>query len=414
MMHKYDPRSAAGFTLIELMISISLGMVLVYTAVAGFGVLSRAITASQRLSIENGLMRVGMQLALEEVDFWTTSDDPLEITKQPLRTKPPQRAGGPSGVAGMPFTPFSNVNDVITGGNFIDNKPGLDEVAGSPRGGWNPNPLARAAWDQRTWTCANVAESGNPRGNEYSNDSYQYWGTFGIYENLKPSASWHHWHGGQVLGLMDGLGFWGVYDYLPSNASLVYHTANPAQVPKDSKTPGLSWGEVPESLLRNDSWLRAPDGGDNIPRGRIRSSNGSRYFMPGPEKATPDLSRGLAQIGYEVRQHGWNNGDAVIPSFLANTRAGQQALPQRPTSWPDVSFDVRRFMERGHSLTLCTVSSVHPLTGTKIAFSFTVVGTTLRGARQQRLPGIGWADPFIGPSLDYDHPNPLPYDVPLP
>jgi hypothetical protein len=389
---------------------MALGMGLVYTAVAGFSVLSQAITASRRLSIENGLMRVGMQLALEEVDFWTTSDDPLDANKQPLRTNKTLRVGGSNGVAGMPFTPFLQVNDVITGGNFIDNRPGLDEVAGNPRGGWNPNPLARAAWDQRTWTCANVAEAANVG----SNGGYQYWGTFGIYENLDPLASWHHWHGGQVLGLMDGLGFWGVYDYLPSNASLVYHTAKPAQVPKDSQTPGLSWGEVPLSLLVNDRWLRAPDGGDTIMRGRIRSSNGSRYYMPGPEKATPVLSRGLAQMGYEGRDSGGGNSawdGTKISTFLANTRTGQQALPQRPAHWPDVSFEVRRFMERGHNLTSCTIASSHPLTGTRIAFSFAVVGTTLRGARQQRLPDMGWADPFTGPTLDYDYPNPLPKDL---
>ena len=405
-MQKYDPRSAVGFTLIELMISMALGIALVYTAVAGFGVLSQAITASRRLSIENGLMRVGMQLALEEVDFWTTSDDPLDANKQPLR------AGGANGVAGMPFTPFRNVNDVITPGNFIDKRPGLDEVAGNPRGGWNPNPLARAAWDQRTWARANVAESLDVKGrgaDDMRLPQFQYWGTFGIYENLDPLASWHHWYGGQVLGLIDGLGFWGAYDYLPSNAFLVYHTALTTQVPKGCKAPGISWGEVPLSLLKNDSWLKAPDCDENLIGGRIRSTNGSRYFMPGPERATPALSRGLAQIGYEVRQQGWN-GAAVIPPFLANTRAGQQALPQRPAHWPDVSYEVRRFMEHGHSLTSCTISSSHPLTGTKIALSFAVVGTSLRGARQQRLPDMGWADPLTGPTLDYDHPNPLPND----
>jgi hypothetical protein len=68
-------------------------------------------------------------------------------------------------------------------------------------------------------------------------------------------------------------------------------------------------------------------------------------------------------------------------------------------------------MERGHNLTSCTIASSHPLTGTRIAFSFAVVGTTLRGARQQRLPDMGWADPFTGPTLDYDYPNPLPKDL---
>jgi hypothetical protein len=51
---------------------------------------------------------------------------------------------------------------------------------------------------------------------------------------------------------------------------------------------------------------------------------------------------------------------------------------------------------------------VHPVTGARVSIPFTTVGTTLRGARQQRLPqmvgGNGWADPYAGPTLDYDNP----------
>ena len=404
-MITYRSRLVFGFTLIELMISVVLGMTLVYTAMAGFRVLSQAITATRRMSVENSLIRTGMQLALDEVDFWATTDDPFDTNKQPLR------AGGIGGVAGMPFTPFGNIDDVITGGKFVDNKPGLDENASSPRGGWNPNPLARAAWDQRTWTRANIAECANKYGNEFPKNSYQYWGTFGIYENLNPLGSWHHWYGGQVIGLMDGLGFWGAYEYLPSNSFLVYHTAIATQVPKGCKNPSVSWGEVPMSLLLNDSWLRAPDGGDTMMRGRIRSTNGSRYFMPGSQSATPAFSRGLTFIGYEVRSDGGNgNGASVVRQFLANTEVNRQALPQRPAHWPDATCEVRRFMEHGHFLTSCTISSVNSLSGAKISFTFAVVGTTLRGARQQRLNGTGWADPFSGPTLDYDQPNPAELD----
>ena len=394
-MRHHRFRHNTGFTLIELMIAMVLGMALVFAATAGFRVLSQAITKSNQLSIENNLLRVGIQMALDEADFWTTSDDPLDQTKQPMR------AGG-NGIAGMPFTPFEKVNDVtIPGGKFIDTRPGLDEVASAPRGGWNPNPLARAAWDQRNWVRANYAEEANP--GDYG---YQYWGTFGIYENLDPLASWHHWYGGQILGLMDGLGFWGLFDYTSSNAFLIYHTSNPTQVPKLGGG-GLSWGGCPLSLLQNDGWFGNADGGDNTMKARIRTSNGGRYFMPGPAVATPVLSRELSKIGYEGRQVGWD--PAVINEFLVKkSGAIEQALPNRPSFWPDVSSEVRRILEHGHFITTCMVSSVHPITGEKMSVAFAVISTNLRGARQQRLPTMGWADPFSGPTLDYIQPNPFP------
>ena len=389
-------RRISGFTLIELLISVVLGMALVFAATAGFGVLSQAITKSNQLSIENNLLRIGMQMALDEADFWTTSDNPLDPLKQPMR------AGG-NGVAGMPFTPFEKVNDVtIPGGKFIDTKSGLDEVASAPRGGWNPNPLARAAWDQRNWVRANYAEEANA-----GDFGYQYWGTFGIYENLDPSASWHHWYGGQILGLMDGLGFWGLFDYTSSNAFLIYHTNDSTQVPKLGWSSGLSWGGCPNSLLLNDDWFGNSDGGDNTMKARIRTSNGGRYFMPGPLVATPALSREITKIGYEGRDVNWDAA-AVIPQFLIKSGATEQALPQRPSFWPEVSCEVRRILEHGHFITTCMVNSVHPLTGQKISVAFAVISTNLRGARQQRLPATGWADPFSGPTLDYNRPNPLP------
>ena len=402
-MRHHRFRHTTGFTLIELMIAMVLGMALVFAATAGFRVLSQAITKSNQLSIENNLLRVGMQMALDEADFWTTSDNPLDRTKQPMRaggTASQPGIGFPDGNPGMPFTPFQNVKDVITGRNFIDTRPGLDEVASAPRGGWNPNPLARAAWDQRNWVRANYAEEAS-----VSDFGYQYWGTFGIYENLDPLASWHHWYGGQILGLMDGLGFWGLFDYTSSNAFLIYHTNNPTQVPKMG-AGGLSWGGCPLSLLQNDDWFGNNDGGDNTMKARIRTSNGGRYFMPGPLVATPVLSRKLTKIGYEGRDHNWD--PAVIGEFLVNSGATEQALPRRPSFWPDVSSEVRRILEHGHFITTCMVNSVHPITGQKISVAFAVISTNLRGARQQRLPTIGWANPFSGPTLDYLQPNPIP------
>lgn len=387
-----------GFTLLELMIAVSLGMLIVLTAFAGLRTVSQAITKSKALSLENALLRTGMQMALEEADFWTNSDDPEKlINDQPLRAI--------SGGAGMAFTPFRNANNpIVAGSPFIDNRPGLDELPGSPRSGWNPNPLAWAAWDARTWVRANIPETHALRDH---GGKYQYWGTFGIYENLDPRKSWHHWYGGQVLGLIDALGFYGMHDYMPTNSFFVYHTYDPLKIPKLSRSTGLSWGGCPISLLRNDDWWGCQDGSDNTMKGRVRNSNGGTYFLPGPKAATPVKSRELAKIGYEGRDSGFNP-KAFIPQFLASCGPTESLLAAHPEHWSNVTYSVQRYFTRAQYFAVCTVDATNPITGERLSFSFSTVCTTLRGARQQRLPTTGWADPFAGPTLDYDRPNPLP------
>ena len=58
-------RLQRGFTLIELMIAISLGMLLVYTATAGFRSASQSVTLSNRLALENSLLRAGYFAAVQ-------------------------------------------------------------------------------------------------------------------------------------------------------------------------------------------------------------------------------------------------------------------------------------------------------------------------------------------------------------
>jgi len=115
-MVRSTPRHA--FTLIELMIAVTLGMLLVYTALAGFRVASQCNTLANRLSIENCFIRAGFVEAHNQLDFWTQVDDPDDPAKQKLRGTV---AMGTSGVGwhlsninmpttvGLPFTPMSLV-----------------------------------------------------------------------------------------------------------------------------------------------------------------------------------------------------------------------------------------------------------------------------------------------------------------
>ena len=407
----------AAFTLIELMIAIALGTIILMTAFAAVRTTALAVASTKRLALENQLLRIGVEQALEEVDFWTTVDDPEDPANQKLR--------GSEGAGGrLPFAPFQNAPDAITGGTFIDptpsstaEEPGSGQPTGvpavttavlpTPHGGWNPNPLAWAACNPRTWPRSLPAEESN---------TSECWGTGGIYDNLDPTRSWHHWYAGQVRGLLDALGFYGAYDYLPSSAFLVYHGAAPRGC-----GGGTAWGGVPAGLIANGGWLSCKDGDDNSMKGRIRNTNGSRYFLPAPGAIAPgpfhvdNVARTWISIGYNGRDtttvgtvtSSWN--DLTVQGFLANSAAAAALLASRPQLWPEVSFAVRRFIEHGHPIAACQVLCRSPLTGESFVVPFACLGPTLRGARQQRrspnaaLPG--WVqDPASEATLDYEAP----------
>jgi len=375
--------SSRGFTLIELMIAISLSMVLLLTCFSGLRLASQAVTASKRLAVENQLLHAGISQALEEVDFWALTDDPSNSAAQPLR--------GQEGSGGyMPFTSFALTPDAVTRGPFLDTQSGFSESATAPRGGWNANPLAWAAYDARTWCRGNLPEESN---------TTECWGTFGIYDNLDPTQSWHYWYDDQVRGLVDALGFYGIYEYLPSNAFLTYHGLS---APLCAPT-GITWGGIPLAMIQNGAWLCCNDGGDNNMKGRVRNSNGSRYFLPGPAAAASNLCRTWAAVGYNGRDTSWNF--QTVTTFLANSASTADLLPSRPANWPDVTFEVHRFIERGHPVSACLVTCRSPLTGSTFVIPFTCTGTTLRGARQQRQPTSGWVvNPYTDATLDYGTP----------
>ena len=69
-------------------------------------------------------------------------------------------------------------------------------------------------------------------------------------------------------------------------------------------------------------------------------------------------------------------------------------------------MSVGRFIKNAHHVAVAKISRFSPMTGELIELSWTGLGTTLRGARQQRQPTTGWArwdnDPGVtnDPTLD--------------
>ena len=90
-----------GFTLIELMISVTLGMLIVYVAVAGFRAASQSITITNRLAMETAILRAGCLAGNERLDFWYDFDDPED---EPTARRLYYQPGKLGGLLRAPYT----------------------------------------------------------------------------------------------------------------------------------------------------------------------------------------------------------------------------------------------------------------------------------------------------------------------
>ena len=225
-----------GFTLIEMMISIALGSLIVYTAVAGFRVASTSVTLVNRLALENAIMRSGIEQAHDRVDFWTDADNPDDLSQQGLRNNsstaglntPARRAADAASGSYTSGLPFSDMIDVFP---LVPNSTNPELTKG-----WNPQDR----WlmnESRTWFHGDLSDNvsyGAKPGGYYS-----------VFTNVKNSVTVqarvntlssttpptvastvvtpiavtppHNWLMGQTMGMHQALGFYAFADYMPAN-----------------------------------------------------------------------------------------------------------------------------------------------------------------------------------------------------
>jgi prepilin-type N-terminal cleavage/methylation domain-containing protein len=277
-----------GFTLIELMIAVALGMVIVYTATAGFRVAAQSTAMSGRLALENSLMRAGIIEAHQQLDFWTNLDDPGDGTRQRRRrtvvldgepwSTPFLDLPGTSRI-GLPFSPMREVfppnADLRTGarsqGSSVPRRPAADgfrrpeiSVPASPVPaaheqdiGFDPT-YTWAPHDPCTWYRGNCLE-------KYRQEAPPAWvppqkfGRYGIFGNIDAAPAFkeyaglkareqyadtcsascdakpaHLWYGRQLAGLARALGYYGLCDYLPSHALYNFHASYSGAAPRTS------------------------------------------------------------------------------------------------------------------------------------------------------------------------------------
>jgi len=72
-----------AFTMIELVMSLAMGLAIILTIYAGFRQMAEGIKNAEAMALDNDLLNAGIFQALEEVDSWSSTDNP---SWQPLRT----------------------------------------------------------------------------------------------------------------------------------------------------------------------------------------------------------------------------------------------------------------------------------------------------------------------------------------
>jgi hypothetical protein len=269
--HAMIPRRA--FTLIELMIAVTLSMMIVYTSFAAFRVAAQSVATCKRLSIENGMLRTGFFAALEELDYWDLYDD----------RNSPNPSANPLRAPGKPFCPMS----------------------------YDPT---RKESDPRTWW----------RGYGFSTDvsNAHKWGNWASLSRAGHSDAVRAWYPNQIKHISEKLGGYGMISYLPGDA--IY-----------------CWYE----------------------------SGGSPYTIKGQPR---DIWERTSHTPVTVNGNAYDKGNRG------------DYLPSRPVNWPGLQVETRRYAVWSSYIDLCQIEVTSPITGESTRLSFWGVGTSLRGARQQR------------------------------
>lgn len=373
-----------AFTLLEMMIAVALGMLIVYVAIAGFRVATQSITVTNRLALENDLLRTGCLVANERLDFWTDYDDPENAAEQRLRARD---ADG-----GLPFTPMSQVFALVR--NADPEKTT----------GWDPQDPWKAS-DPRTWWQGNVAEKWK---SEMVLGRYSIFGNtqppvvvaganIGVVLNGAPGIGTygtvtvpHEWQYRQIWGMYGAIGYYGFTDYLPQNTLFACYKEVHLPTPPMWSINETNQDGMPLVLFRPGSSFDNGEGDQQYPKGLWRLTMASSYGIVSPTNANANQSsahRARYTTGY------WNDQNAMR-NFLNQTQ-NRRGLTTSPIHWPTVEVTTQRFIKTGRYVNLGRVQLRDPISGATTEVVFTSFSTTLRGARQQRRhpqDGGGWAD----------------------
>jgi prepilin-type N-terminal cleavage/methylation domain-containing protein len=408
-------RRRSGFTFIELMLAMSLGVILMYALFAGMRTAAQSIAISNRLALENSLLRSAYLLALDEVDFWATYDDPNDSS-----TSIPGIGcvNGGEGLRnpGLPFSPFYQTSFAPSAANESAAVRGSETPYAFPNEAVSPPTDGTRGWtatypwsmcDPLVWARINLAESGL---------SDLRFGFYSMFSNISTSPSLgsaatfafgsptvnHTWLSNQMDGLKKQIGYYGMIDYLPSNTIYAYATPRTNATNDD----GLLTEFIgPGDLGNGPGYFKNGDGVTQFAQGLYRATKDSSFSFA-PLKGF--ISTALAPNGYmgawnsyyslnrskfNTNQYATAGIGGTMQQFLDCSMSTLPLMAVKPSAWPNFDISVMRYITANRFATVCCIRWVNPLTGEVKQLNFNGFGTTLRGARQQRkrVAGSGWA-----------------------
>jgi hypothetical protein len=310
----------AAFSLIEAMISITLGIFILLVVYAGFQQMLSSMQQAKRMALKNRLLTAGIFRALEEADFWTSMDNPGH---QPLRTTP---------------TDWKSIA-IYSGGYLADATDWLNLP--QPFNTFRETKTAAyvadlydaryfQSFDKRSWfrgdSALYFAESG-----KYNYESA--YGNYSIFTNASDNvvlvgnydpgiskfeskeATWesylivpasHRWLSSMNKSFKYTLGWYGWFDYLPANAFLDYYDVygDYGKLGKDNKGGGNNVDGVdPDNPGRRKREDTDPTYDDEV-QDKFRNGSGAttKGCKPWELRELPPGTEGSTVVG--TNRHG--------------------------------------------------------------------------------------------------------------
>ncbi len=333
-----------ALTLIELLISVALGLTICLGVFAALRVATQASATVTRLSIENRLMGAGMLAALDELDTWRAYDDPDDASRQPLRA---------------PGQPFQAID-------FNAPECSLDLDQSDPR-----------TWYRGAGVVSNVL-----RFDPATAPGDHPYGDYSLHAKLGHADPQRQWYGGFIRHLIDQLGYYAMFDYAPAGTLFSYHGADGIIPPELSRLSHTQIGE----LYQDHSWW-----GRDEPRQMLSLT----YLLAaGVSTDQAWVSDGLARRVFS----GYVGGPWALDQVV-KLAVQPMSMPLTPRAWPALRVEVNRFVSTARFWSYADVLVASPVTGERMNLHLSTHSTTLRGARMSRRPGLGWAAPG-DPNLD--------------
>jgi len=360
-------------TMIELLISVSIGAAICVTAFMAVRVASQAIATGNRLSLENQLLRAGVAAGLDELESWKHYDD-LAAPTQPLRADK------------HPFHELTQSEDF----NF-EFHPVRDPAA-SYEEWWRR--------DSRTWVRSDPNTISGSAGDHGLGD----YGLFGFYgmpnDGSVLQGAEKRWRHHLMHEISQHLGYFALVDYAPANSLFQYYVWRDGDYPA-AVTP---WEFFDQSLggtgrLYAHTWEEAK------PRDFIALTTGSYITVTRPDEAlaaahrTPEINRSIfvswysfyADLGNaDKTDDGTANAGWSVDDAFSSCSGRIRPLPLRPANWPDLAINVRHYAANARQFHSATVLTKSPMTAQIFKLYFTYTGTTLRGARTVRGLDGAW------------------------